>query len=503
MWSTLNNLATATTVSSLLIVSASADAQEVCRATRDQPVAVCFDAVPLEVDHCGQTLAPHFSIDVYQPPDVPPVAYRYSYLVQIDDVAAGRLTIVGDPNDPTRFPFTGRKIGLFTDPQAYTGAAGYQLRVGVYVEGEQQEFAKLSPIVQLNDKPRVRGLAIGIAHYTNPELNLNYADADAAMFQDALTKLLTPRADVEIELRTSAMPGSDVTLSKDAIRKTLEDAEQGIRLCGPDDWFVFYYSGHGIVGVTPQQRAGRFLSTKSFDPRQLPRTALRLSELLLKLQDIGATNVLVVLDSCFSGSYTNSQKASATGARGIRQGPLPVRPNTSGKVRYAYDDQLQPVPPSKYQDGDAAALKRGADDLNGLGRHAWLLAAAGGAEEAEEGPVHYKGAAAALQLDFERGSIRENSAKGDGHGLFTYALLGSLQRQLPAGSESWLVPNGPPPASRSDCRLDFDIATTNAKVDISNLANERQWELQTPESHPSLNTPRPMACASAPARERP
>ena len=48
-------------------------------------------------------------------------------------------------------------------------------------------------------------------------------------------------------------------------------------LCGDNDWFIFYFSGHGIVGATKQSNGnqifGHYLSTKQFDPKNLTRTS--------------------------------------------------------------------------------------------------------------------------------------------------------------------------------------------------------------------------------------
>src|SRR6516225_9687811 len=95
----------------IIIMSASpAAAQDACQATPEHSIVVCFDATPLTIEHCFKTLQPHFAIDVWQPPDTAPVAYRYSYQV----IAAGKGVpdppqTVGDDDDPRRFPFIGRK----------------------------------------------------------------------------------------------------------------------------------------------------------------------------------------------------------------------------------------------------------------------------------------------------------------------------------------------------------------------------------------------------------
>jgi hypothetical protein len=66
-----------------------------------------------------------------------------------------------------------------------------------------------------------------------------------------------------------------------------------------DSTVYFYYSGHGA----PDPRSGRaFLVPVDGDPEYLEDTAYPLSELYRRLGALGASHVLVALDSCFSGA---------------------------------------------------------------------------------------------------------------------------------------------------------------------------------------------------------
>jgi hypothetical protein len=468
-----------------------------CRATLDAPVAICFEPQPLTVDHCSRTLVPHFDIDVWTAPDHKPVRYRYSYQLLVNGVNAGKPVVVSDPDNADAYPFTGgtaADVALPT-PMEYVGPVRYALRVAVLLDGKAP-FGLTSAEAPLDDRPRVRGLAIGISSYTlNPSLKLNYADEDAASFRNALTTVLSPRADVQIERRTSDMAGSDRTLTKDAILHSLEEVVSGVQLCGDDDWFVFYFSGHGIVGVNRQEKVGRYLSTKAFDPKDLTRTSIRMTDLAAKLSGTGARNLLVVLDSCFSGFHVNPETGGPGGRGGRGILPAPQHPPSSGKVQYVSDGALRAARITG--DADSNVLQSSTQALEQDQTRAWILTAASSNTEAEEGPVRYVEVErnGRIVLQFERASVGDNTGK-PGHGLYTFALLSNLLAQLPAGTDvSTLLPGSKPPSAETDeCTLDLQSAASGAREDISTLARQKSWQLQEPEATATKTTPPKLTC---------
>jgi caspase domain-containing protein len=462
-----------------------------CQATPDRPVAVCFEPQPLTVDHCSRTIVPHFDIDVWTPPDRKPARYRYSYQLLVNGANSSKLVVVGDADNPDAYPFTALTKADVPVPTTleFAGAASYALRVAVAVDGKPPVGA-VSAAVRLDDRPRVRGLAIGISNYTlHPSLKLNYADADAASFRNALTSLLSAGADVQIEQRTSDMDGSDHSLTKDAILHSLDDVVSGVQLCGDDDWFVFFFSGHGIVGVNRQEKVGRYLSTKAFDPAELTRTSIRMTDLAAKLSGTGARNLLVVLDSCFSGFHIKADAASARG-RGVR-----VAAPSSGKVQYVSDGAVHTA--QIQSDADSNVLRNSTLAMEQDSTRAWILTAASSDTEAEEGPASYvtTDGKNRIVLQFERASVAENTGK-PGHGLYTFALLSNLLAQLPAGTDvSTLLPGSKPPsAETADCTLDVQSAASGAREDIQALGRQKSWQLQDPEATATKTTPPKLTC---------
>jgi hypothetical protein len=474
---------------------AAAPVAPICTATADKPVAICFAVAPLTVDHCGPELTPNFSIDIWHAAEAATVGYRYSYQL-IANGRPGRVERFEDQEDPNAYPFTetpdlsGRRL-------PFSGSAKYSLRVTVSPDG-MPEHSEISDEVVLDDKPRIRGLSVGISHYANAAFTLNYADADAKAFQTTLTTLLAAKADVRIDRRTS---DENEDMKKDTlltiIRQVAVDADQdeASRLSGPNDWYVFYFSGHGIVGVNHQGEVGRYISTKSFDPTHLPQTSIRLSELAEALYDTDVKNLLVILDSCFSGFHTYTDTPSSGTGRGGRSTVSTPIMKGSGKVLYVANDKV--VPYQVGGNGDAQAFPNKLSELEGQGRRALVVAAASADREAEEGPVSYQQRSdGRILLDFDRSNVDANAGK-PGHGLFTFAWLANLLAQLPKSTDiSALLSGARAPVGQRDCMLDFDSAASKAKDDIHDLGEDKGLKLQIPEATTTKTVPPLVACAA-------
>jgi hypothetical protein len=476
-----------------------------CVATAATPVAICFGDPPLVIDHCGPEIAPNFAVDIWHAADAPSVGYRYSYQLIVNG-RPQRVEAFEDLDNAAAYPFT-ESPDLAARRLPFSGRTTYALRVTVSAEGLAQQ-TELSRDVLLEDRPRIRGLAVGISNYANPAFNLNYADADAKAFQAVMTKLLGVTADVRIDRRTS---DEHRDMTKDTLLGMIrqvagdtsgeKDDEDFQALSGPDDWYVFYFSGHGIVGVNRQGEVGRYISTRQFDPANLPRTAIRISDLASALYGTGARNLLVILDSCFSGSHVRPESSSpGPGGRGTRA-PTPAEAaRRSGKVVYVANGKAGNVWIGG--EGDAQVFNSTAVQLDGQRRRGLFLAAASADREAEEGPVSYIRQEGRILLEFSRASVRANADIHDGHGLYTFAWLANLIAQLPKGTDvSTLLAGGRTPAGPGVCELDFDAAASSTKVDIHDLGRERGWDLQIPEARVTTTLPPRIGCVVPLAEE--
>jgi hypothetical protein len=413
----------------------------------------------------------------------------------VKDGTEGPEKAFGTEISADAFPFTAAnpvdsKQRLTFDAEPYTFGT-YQLRVTVTTKEygtRQQTSIETSPV----DRARIEAMVLGVTNYTNSAYNLKHADDDAKLFAEALTTYFGGTAEVRINRRISV---DKEDWSKEVIEqdlRTVANESHGPNpwLCGSDDWFIFYFSGHGVVGITPQVK-GRFLALKQFDPERLLETTINVSDLTADLKKTLARNYLVVLDSCFSGYHLKPQtRANAAAAK------------PGGKVKFVKAGMLVTeftIP----NDPDAEALKNFRDELTRHERSAILLSAAGANTEAEEGFASYKRTDRGELLDFVRSNKEAEPERSLGHGLYTFAFIANLLSQLPVGTDiSWLLKYGRAPAGPVECLLNFRDAAKIAGADI--LILSQTLDLQEPEEQVTKTLPRPMTCSAvARVEERP
>lgn len=142
---------------------------------------------------------------------------------------------------------------------------------------------------------RTYALLVGISKYAKPELNLQFAHADAIDFGKLLR---TPRA--------GPVAGDDIRLLTDnnattaAIRSAFEDFLRS--KAGKADTVVILLAGHGTVEA--QGEKGAYIVTYDSDPEDLKDTALAVPELQKlfqeQLQNVG--RVVIFVDVCNAGT---------------------------------------------------------------------------------------------------------------------------------------------------------------------------------------------------------
>ncbi|MCB1105222.1 MAG: caspase family protein [Opitutaceae bacterium] len=158
-------------------------------------------------------------------------------------------------------------------------------------------------------------LAIGVNEYRNEKYNLNYAVPDARAFETELAQAAAPLFNaVEAVMLTNA----EVT------RERLEAALDTIaRRAAPQDVFVFYYAGHGVMA--PGTDGGFFLVPADVtqlygDDDQLARRGLSSARLQALSQTIPAQKQLFVLDACQSaGALAGLSQRGAAEEKAIAQ----------------------------------------------------------------------------------------------------------------------------------------------------------------------------------------
>ena len=151
-----------------------------------------------------------------------------------------------------------------------------------------------------NEIPKPQGiqvymLVIGINEYKNPKYNLNYAVADATSFKEKLSQGMQ-----EI---SSAVNATTIFNSNANKTEILSNFQNIIDKANPQDIFIFYYAGHGVMtqddskefyivpfDVTQLYGADDGLRAKGFSANELKELAAK----------IPAQKQLYILDACQS-----------------------------------------------------------------------------------------------------------------------------------------------------------------------------------------------------------
>lgn len=146
------------------------------------------------------------------------------------------------------------------------------------------------PTAKATRKKNAYAVVIGIEQYREKLPKADFADRDAKLVGEYLTKVLGyPEENVVVRVNEKA---------------TKTDIEKYVEAWLPNnlekDGSVFiYYSGHGA----PNPKSGdAYLVPYDGDPTFVEKTGYPLKRLYAQLEKLPAKHVIVVLDSCFSGS---------------------------------------------------------------------------------------------------------------------------------------------------------------------------------------------------------
>lgn len=137
-------------------------------------------------------------------------------------------------------------------------------------------------------QPNAYAVIVGIEKYTGLPTPTG-ARADAERFADVAKRSLgIPAAHVHLLIDAQGTKGS--------IEREVEWAKSSVP---PGGRIYFYFSGHGA----PDASAGAsYILPVDGDPKFLPQTALLEAEVMKRLSESKAREVLAIVDSCFSGA---------------------------------------------------------------------------------------------------------------------------------------------------------------------------------------------------------
>ena len=157
-------------------------------------------------------------------------------------------------------------------------------------------------------------LVIGIDEYQNPKYNLNYAVADATGFQNSLQEGL-----INITSKTHVY----FIKNKEAIRENIVMKLNEIAaVANPQDIFIFYYAGHGVV--LPGNKQEFYLVPSDVtqlygDDGAIQQKGISASELKKIASGIVAQKQLYLLDACQSAGALTTLARGAAEEKAIAQ----------------------------------------------------------------------------------------------------------------------------------------------------------------------------------------
>ena len=177
-----------------------------------------------------------------------------------------------------------------------------------------------APLRPATSGGRIRGVFVGISDYPGEANDLPYTADDARNLQAAFASGVSMRAEDSVVLTDS---GATVQAVRDAVTQLAAQA-------GPDDLFVFFYSGHG-------SRSERSDFQQS-DPDGMDETLALFDghitddEFSSLLDSVAGGTTLLLLDACFSGGFSKDV-ISKPGRMGMFSSEEDVTSGVAAKFR--------------------------------------------------------------------------------------------------------------------------------------------------------------------------
>jgi WD40 repeat protein len=156
-------------------------------------------------------------------------------------------------------------------------------------------------------------VVVGINEYKNKKYNLNYASADAKAFKEAMEKQSNS---IFSKINTTYITNTEAT--KSGIIAALDKVSTGAR---PQDVFLFYYAGHGVVSDNKQFYLVPTDVTQLYgNDGGLESNGLSAKVLRQYATNISAQKQLFVLDACQSeGALTDAMTRGAAEEKALEQ----------------------------------------------------------------------------------------------------------------------------------------------------------------------------------------
>jgi hypothetical protein len=277
----------------------------------------------------------------------------------------------------------------------------YQVTATSYAPGEQGAYTirvEEGTTVQRSVRGQVYAVFAGITNYTafSP---LAYCAEDAVKLNESLANTGT--------LASQSIVLTDEAVTVDGLRRAFERVAER---AGPDDLFLFFYSGHGVQVANPDEMDGSDEALALIDGNVTD------DELNSWLEPVNARMSLIVLDSCFSGGFARDV-ISQPNRMGIFSSEEDVTSNVAerfaagGYVSYFLRNGLEGAADSDPVDGIVTA-----GELTQYLRRQWAQHMMNEGVETSDGEMAYQ------NLVIDRGAVKVSDIVM--HGL---PLMGSAR----------------------------------------------------------------------------
>jgi len=201
----------------------------------------------------------------------------------------------------------------FTAPVAL--ARGQQSIEVVATDAHGNSSTLLIPVVQGTRLPTQRwAVVIGVSHYNNSSISLQFAARDAEAMRDFLRD---PNGGAVPEANIRYLENEDATSAN--IRSALFDF---LSRPGPDDLAIVYFAGHGMNDFK-KSPDNYYLLGYDTDLDNLGGTAVRMRELQEAFETTLKANLVTLVDACHSGGI--GKVANVTNQRWLKAGFGPHR----------------------------------------------------------------------------------------------------------------------------------------------------------------------------------
>ncbi len=170
-----------------------------------------------------------------------------------------------------------------------------------HIEGQPVQVT--TQVLAPEAKPALHLLVVGVNQYANPDINLNYAVADAKGFIDWAKKI--GKADDYSSVEVITM------FDRAATRSAILERFHALEKSRPEDVVVIYLAGHG------ENEGGSWYFLPTEFGRTMSHSAVAAEGVSSKMfQDgilkMGASRVLLLIDACKSGSLGRAFAADAS-----------------------------------------------------------------------------------------------------------------------------------------------------------------------------------------------